>query len=170
MENAQGGLGIGLTLVKQVVEMHGGAVEAHSDGLGQGSEFVVRLPVFEHQQPAANSTARPAPLPSAHRVLIVDDNRDAADSLEMMLRITGNHVRTAYDGVEAVRIADEFHPDVVLLDLGLAEDQRRRNRLRSTLGGTTSRPHCGDGLGTGRGPPSIEGRGFDHAPREARRP
>ena len=164
VENAQGGLGIGLTLVKQVVEMHGGAVEAHSDGLGQGSEFVVRLPVFEHQQPAANSTARPAPLPSAHRVLIVDDNRDAADSLEMMLRIRGNHVRTAYDGVEAVRIADEFHPDVVLLDLGLPKmngyDTARA--LRSTLGGDKVALIAVTGWGQEEDRRRSKDAGFDH--------
>ena len=164
VENAQGGLGIGLTLVKQVIEMHGGGVEAHSAGVGQGSEFVVRLPVFEHQQPAANSTGRPAPPPSAHRVLIVDDNRDAADSLEMMLRIRGNHVRTAYDGVEAVRVADEFHPDVVLLDLGLPKmngyDTARA--LRGTLGGEKVALIAVTGWGQEEDRRRSKDAGFDH--------
>jgi CheY-like chemotaxis protein/two-component sensor histidine kinase len=116
-----GGLGIGLTLVKRLVEMHGGTVAAESTGLGMGSTFVMRLPaVLESSdcpQPQAEGPAHMSP-PSL-RILVVDDNRDAADSLAMLLRTTGNDIRTAYDGLEAVQVASEFRPDVVLLDIGL---------------------------------------------------
>jgi PAS domain S-box-containing protein len=122
LEKTHGGLGIGLSLVKRLVEMHGGRVEARSEGLGRGSEFVVRLPVLIEPPtavPAASSAEIGASLTSSHRVLIVDDNRDAADSLGMMLRAVGNDIRTAYDGVEAARVAGEFRPHVILLDIGL---------------------------------------------------
>ncbi len=116
-----GGLGIGLTLVKRLVEMHGGTVAAESTGLGMGSTFVIRLPAVldssHHPQPQAEGLAHMSP-PSL-RILVVDDNRDAADSLAMLLRTTGNDIRTAYDGLEAVQVASEFRPDVVLLDIGL---------------------------------------------------
>ena len=116
-----GGLGIGLTLVKRLVEMHGGTVAAESAGQDMGSTFIVRLPALvqspECSQPQAERPVRMSP-PSL-RILIVDDNRDAADSLAMLLRTTGNDIRTAYDGLEAVQVANEFQPEVVLLDIGL---------------------------------------------------
>jgi PAS domain S-box-containing protein len=119
LEKAQGGLGIGLTLVRRLVEMHGGSVEARSDGYGRGSAFTVRLPVVlglphETEEPVAGR--EPA---TRRRVLVVDDNRDSAISLGMMLELMGNEIRTAHDGLEAVRAAEEFRPDVVLLDIGL---------------------------------------------------
>jgi len=123
LERSQGGLGIGLTLVKRLVEMHGGSVEARSDGPSQGSEFTVRLPVA-----VASASPQPQPPkgegektadPAGRRILVVDDNKDSADSLSMMLRITGMEVRTAYDGLEAVAAAAAFNPDVVFLDIGL---------------------------------------------------
>jgi PAS domain S-box-containing protein len=121
LERSQGGLGIGLTLVQRLVEMHGGRVEARSEGLGKGAEFVVRLPlvVGATGPHAAGERDQPAALKSALRILIVDDNRDGADSLAMMLRIMGNDTRTAYDGQQGVAAAGEFRPDVILLDIGL---------------------------------------------------
>jgi PAS domain S-box-containing protein len=119
---AQGGLGIGLTLVKRLVELHGGTVAAHSAGLGQGSEFVVRLPVAPDPgpawPPARPAATGPAPAP-ARRVLIVDDNVDGAESLATLLVIHGHTVRTAPDGPSALASAEEFRPDVILLDIGL---------------------------------------------------
>ncbi|MGH7306472.1 MAG: ATP-binding protein [Candidatus Rokuibacteriota bacterium] len=115
-----GGLGIGLTLVKRLVEMHGGTVAVESAGQDKGSTFVIRLPALEPSPdlPAqAENSARVNP--PALRVLVVDDNRDAADSLAMLLRTTGNECRTAYDGLEALQVANDFRPDVVLIDIGL---------------------------------------------------
>jgi len=118
---ALGGLGIGLTLVKRLVEMHGGTVSAESGGQNLGSTFTIRLPVVaeapQEAQPQSERSGRINP-PSL-RMLIVDDNRDAADSLAMLLRTTGNEIRTAYDGLEALQTASEFRPEVVLLDIGL---------------------------------------------------
>ena len=123
LDRSQGGLGIGLTLVKQIVEIHGGTVKAASDGLGKGCEFTVRLPVARGVQvPAAG---RPEDEVEAgmttprSKILVVDDLRDSADSLAMMLRAKGHDVRVAYDGYEAVEIALQYHPDVVLLDIGM---------------------------------------------------
>ncbi len=121
LERSQGGLGIGLTLVKRLVELHGGSVEAHSAGPGRGSEFTVRLPVavatgsHQPQPPKGENTAAP----TKRRILVVDDNKDSADSLSMMLSIAGMEARTAYDGLEAVEVAAAFNPEVVLLDIGL---------------------------------------------------
>jgi signal transduction histidine kinase/CheY-like chemotaxis protein len=120
-EQSEGGLGIGLTLVRRLAEMHGGSVEARSEGPGRGSEFVVRLPVRRTSPGEGRSVTEtePAPAPPALRILVVDDNLDAADSLAMVLRMMGHDVRTAHDGLEAVGAAATFHPDVVLLDIGL---------------------------------------------------
>jgi signal transduction histidine kinase/ActR/RegA family two-component response regulator len=121
LERAQGGLGIGLTLVKRLVEMHGGSIEAHSEGPNRGSEFVVRLPVALNQnatQPEA-AGGEHAATRFSRRILVVDGNRDSADSLAMMLSILGNEVRTAHDGLEAVDLAATFNPEVVVMDIGL---------------------------------------------------
>jgi len=120
LEKSQGGLGIGLTLVRRLVEMHGGRVEARSEGAGKGSEFVVRLPlVIEASKPQESGGVAEHPVKSSHRILVVDDNRDGADSLSEMLKIMGNDTRTAYDGQEGVDVAAAFRPDVILLDIGL---------------------------------------------------
>jgi PAS domain S-box-containing protein len=119
---SQDGLGIGLSLVKGLVGLHGGSVEARSDGPGRGSEFVVRLPVaaeapvHEPARPHADDRQSPA---TRWRILIVDDNQDSADSLAMLLQIMGNEVGTAYDGEQAVEAAEAIRPDVALLDIGM---------------------------------------------------
>jgi CheY-like chemotaxis protein/two-component sensor histidine kinase len=123
LERAQGGLGIGLTLVKRLVEMHGGTVEAHSDGPGKGSELVVRLPLAAGEAETdalarAAGDARKQPPPS-RRILVVDDNQDSADTLAMLLELHGNEVQVAYDGPEALAAARDFGPEVVFLDIGL---------------------------------------------------
>jgi CheY-like chemotaxis protein/anti-sigma regulatory factor (Ser/Thr protein kinase) len=125
LERSQGGLGIGLALVKRLVEMHGGTVRAFSDGQGCGSKFVVRVPL-------ATSIAIPAieSLPpkvrelhvgdsNGIRVLVVDDNVDSADSLSRVLEVMGYQTRVAHDGIEAIHAADDYRPRIVLLDLGL---------------------------------------------------
>jgi len=120
LEKSQGGLGIGLALVRRLVEMHGGSIEVKSDGVGKGSEFIVRMPVMiEATRLQAMEREEIASSKTSFRVLIVDDNRDAADSLGMMLRLTGHQPKTAYDGQAALAIAEEFRPDVMLLDIGL---------------------------------------------------
>jgi PAS domain S-box-containing protein len=121
-QHSRGGLGIGLTLVKRLLEMHAGTVEAHSAGPGQGSVFVVRLPL-----PAPGTLPPQAPLPtttleragSPIRLLIVDDNQDSADSLAMLLRMLGHDARAAYDGPEGLKVLEDFLPDVVVLDIGM---------------------------------------------------
>jgi PAS domain S-box-containing protein len=122
LERSQGGLGIGLSLVRGLVELHGGAIKARSGGPGRGSEFTVHLPIVD--EPA--ETPR-EPTPGGEqvrsggklRILVVDDLRDAADSMAMMLRTLGHETSTAYDGLEAVQTAAAFRPHVVLLDIGL---------------------------------------------------
>ena len=120
---SQGGLGIGLTLVKNLCEMHNGSVEARSAGLGQGSEFVVRLPLsFQslRENPGPESAVAPSPpLSSGHRLLVVDDNRDAADSLAMLLRLQGHEVRVAHSGPAALEMTKGYAPDVAFLDIGM---------------------------------------------------
>jgi CheY-like chemotaxis protein len=120
IERAQGGLGIGLTVVKSMVELHGGRVEAWSDGRGKGARFVVELPTSAAPPAAARAEAEvPARASAGLRLLVVDDNRDSAQSLGMMLEILGHEVRVEYDGPAAVRAARAFAPDAVFLDIGL---------------------------------------------------
>ena len=120
-DDAQGGLGLGLALVHQLVGLHAGRIEARSEGPGKGSEFVVRLPTVatKSESPAAvRSAAAEVPL-RARRILVVDDNRDAAETLAMMLRLEGNEVSTAFDGEMAIAATAQFNPEVVLMDLGM---------------------------------------------------
>jgi len=118
-ERSQGGLGIGLTLVKRLVEMHSGSIEARSEGEGQGSEFIVRLPVMSKQALTAPVADEGSESSTERRVLIVDDNLDSADSLAMLLEITGNKTFMAHDGVEALAMVEKHRPEVMLLDIGL---------------------------------------------------
>jgi signal transduction histidine kinase len=123
LERSQTGLGIGLALTRRFVEMHDGVVEVRSNGLGSGSEFIVRLPILEKiDVSTANLTNDPDNEPTNRtrlRILVVDDNRDAAESLAMVLKLTGHDVETAYDGRAAIDAAATLRPDVVLLDIGL---------------------------------------------------
>ncbi|WP_166636771.1 PAS domain S-box protein [Cognatilysobacter terrigena] len=119
LDRAQGGLGIGLALARRLVEMHGGSITAQSEGLGRGSTFVVRLPLavdlpssFEH---VATSTA----FAPRRRVLVVDDNRDAAETLGMMLELDGHAICVAYSALDGLRLVDEFRPDIAFLDIGM---------------------------------------------------
>ena len=117
---AQGGLGIGLTLVRSLVAMHGGSVEARSEGLGRGSEFVVRLPVLTERRPVPAEPTAMTAFP-ARRILIVDDNQDASDTLGTLLETLGATVRVAHTGRQALDVLDEFGPDSVLLDIGMPD-------------------------------------------------
>jgi PAS domain S-box-containing protein len=143
-DRAQGGLGIGLTLVRRLVEMHGGRVEAFSEGPGRGSEFVVWLPILAElpKQPRdpAKSNSRPQSAGRTQRkILAVDDNIDAANTMAMLLRILGHDVRTAHDGASAIESAQVWRPDIVLLDIGLpgmdGYEVARRLRAIAELGG-----------------------------------
>src|SRR6185437_3755960 len=122
LDRSQGGLGVGLTLVRRLVELHGGSVCAFSNGLNQGSEFVVRLPLSFQPEPvngsAVQKNGRAAPPPS-RRVLVVDDNVDGAESLAKILTMTGHEVRVAHDGRAALAAAEDGWPQVVFLDIGL---------------------------------------------------
>jgi CheY-like chemotaxis protein len=138
-EGGHRGMGVGLALVKKLVELHGGRVEARSEGSGKGSEFVVYLPA--HAERGAIEVPRTdQPSHGAHpmRVLVVDDNKDAADSLTLLLGISGHEARAAYAGPQALALARELSPDVILLDLGMpgmdgyevAREIRREPALR----------------------------------------
>jgi PAS domain S-box-containing protein len=121
-ERAQGGLGIGLSLARSLVELHGGRVEACSDGLGKGSAFVVRLPTLAERPgfrvPAPEDAFEAVRTPTL-RILVADDNRDVAESLALLLRASGHEVETAQDGAQAVESAGRYRPDAVLLDIGM---------------------------------------------------
>ena len=140
----QSGLGIGLTLVKSLVELHGGEIHARSDGPGRGSEFVVHLPLAKEitmtrEAPASRSFPTGAAIP--RRVLVVDDNRDSADSIAMLLKLLGADVHVVYDGPGALSAIDAFQPSVVLLDIGLPSmdgyEVARRIRQRPELNALT---------------------------------
>jgi PAS domain S-box-containing protein len=121
LERSQGGLGVGLSLVKGLVELHGGRVEAYSDGIGKGSEFTIRLPVVDAPASTESPSAKTDKTDGTRkrRVLAVDDNRDSADSLALMLQKMGHETQTAYDGLEALQAAESMKPEVLLLDIGL---------------------------------------------------
>ena len=141
-ERAEGGLGLGLTLVRTLVQMHGGSVEARSDGIGRGSEFVVRLPrLAEHaaERPRRVPTALPAPAADACSVLVVDDNVDAAQLLSDLLQLEGYTTTLAHDGPSALAAVASNVPDVAILDIGLPvmDGYELAAQLRSTLGAET---------------------------------
>jgi signal transduction histidine kinase len=139
LDRSQGGLGIGLTLVRRLVEMHGGRVQVASAGPNQGSEFAVRLPLLAEYHPAeavTNGTQQPHAGGPRYRVLVVDDNADAANSLTVLLRVAGHEVRACYDGPAALEAANTFLPEVVLLDIGLPgmDGYEVARRLRGQVG------------------------------------
>ena len=120
-DQIQGGLGVGLALVRRLVEMHGGTVAAHSAGPGQGTDIIVRLPLWAMQAARPDEPRHDSPVPAIgpSRILVVDDHLDAVEALSMQLQVAGHDVRTANDGVEAMTIGETFQPQVVLLDLGM---------------------------------------------------
>jgi signal transduction histidine kinase/DNA-binding response OmpR family regulator len=156
-DRSHGGLGIGLTLVRSLVQLHGGSVDAYSDGPGQGSEFVVRLPASARESVRESEQQVPAPSGKPYqrrRVLIVDDDRDAAEMLAQALEGAGHEVRQEHDGMGAVVAAAQFQPDVVLLDLGLPGmdgiEVARRLRTYPQLAGVRIVALTGFGQGSDR--------------------
>jgi PAS domain S-box-containing protein len=166
-DRSEGGLGIGLTLVKRLVEMHGGSVEARSEGLGSGAEFIVRLPVL------ADGAATAAPLPArvpvvaaadarSLRILVVDDNVDAADSIAMLLNMEGHQTRSVNTARAALLAVPEFQPEVVLLDIGLPEmDGYEARRLREQNGSDRMRLVAVTGYGQPADRRRAQAAGFD---------
>jgi CheY-like chemotaxis protein len=139
-DRAQGGLGMGLTLVRSLVEIHQGRVEARSAGEGRGSEFVVRLPALpaaDEPSPKVQVGPRPLETPARRRILVVDDNVDAAQTLGRMLQLDAHKVEVVHDGPSALLAAERANPEIVLLDLGLPEmdgfEVARRLRERPVL-------------------------------------
>jgi CheY-like chemotaxis protein len=119
LDRAQGGLGVGLNIVKQLVHLHGGTVEAHSAGIGCGSEFIVHLPLQIVQPSPLPAASETPPITRGRRVLIVEDNVDSAESLAMLLSVAGHDVRTTHDGVGALQTLESFAAELILLDIGL---------------------------------------------------
>jgi PAS domain S-box-containing protein len=147
LDRAEGGLGIGLTLVRRLTEMHGGTATAFSDGVGKGSEFVVRIPLLINRSPIAATALAKPPVDGqlqksgGKRVLVVDDNQDAANTMALLLRKWGHEVNMAYDGHEAVTAAETHKPDLILLDIGLpgrdGYEVARLIRAQPALAGVT---------------------------------
>jgi len=134
-EGAQNGLGIGLALVRRLTEMHGGTVTACSEGPGRGTAFTVRIPALASEKVRSQAgVPETIPVVGPRRILVADDNRDAAESLALQLQLAGHEVRTAYDGVQALDAAKNFKPHIVVLDLGMPRmdgyETARRMRLR----------------------------------------
>jgi CheY-like chemotaxis protein len=140
LDRSQGGLGLGLTIVRSLVEMHGGRVKAESDGPGRGSTFTVRLPALKAlplRPPAAGALLRRrSPDPDARRVLVVDDNQDAADALVEALGEKGHATAVAYDGPSALEAASRVRPELAFLDIGLPvmDGYELARRLRDLFG------------------------------------
>jgi PAS domain S-box-containing protein len=132
LTRSRGGLGLGLALVRKLIELHGGTAEAFSEGPGRGSEFVLRLPALA---PRREPGVGPSVMASSRRVLVVDDNEDAADSLAMLLRTLGHDARAVYDGPSALRAARDSPPDAVIVDLGMPgmDGAETARRLREQL-------------------------------------
>jgi PAS domain S-box-containing protein len=165
LDRAQGGLGIGLALVKRLAEMHGGSIEAHSDGVDMGSTFTLRFPLAEGGAPAPEpttlaSSAVPSP---GQRILVVDDNVDGAETLAMLLSLSGYQTRTAFDGPSALIAAEEFQPHVVFLDIGLPgmNGYEVARKLRADAGLEATRLIALTGWGSEEDQRKSRAAGFD---------
>jgi len=165
LDTSRSGLGVGLALVKRLVEMHGGRVGARSEGLGTGSEFVVRLPlIVEVSEVPESGAATERAVRSSLRIMVVDDNRDGADSLAELLTMMGNHTRTAYDGQSGVDAVGEFRPDVILLDIGMPKlnGYEACRRIREQAGGESVVLIALTGWGQDDDRRRSHSAGFDH--------
>jgi len=167
LNRATGGLGIGLTLVQHLVRLHGGTVEVHSTGRGQGAEFVIHLPPALRTMQQVRRISEPAPPtaepPHARRVLVADDNVDGADTLGMLLRQHGHEVEIVYNGAKAVEVAATFHPEVIFLDLGMPimDGYQTARRLRESLGERRARLVAISGYGQVMERQRARAAGFD---------
>jgi signal transduction histidine kinase len=159
LDRSQGGLGIGLSVVRRLVDMHCGEVTARSAGVGRGSTFEIRLPLVT--APAAIEFVADTSKRNHRRVLVVDDNRDAADSLSMLLQIQGHEVQTAYDGAEALKMASGFGADLVLLDIGLPSMNGFEVAKRLRSGGSLARLVALSGYGQPEDVQRSREAGFD---------
>jgi CheY-like chemotaxis protein len=178
LERSSGGLGLGLALVKGLAELHGGRVECVSEGKGRGAEFTVRLPLMpEPAALASSSTGPPQPGENHLRVLVIEDHRDAADSLRILLEMLGHQVQVAYSGPDGVRAAAEWRPNIVLCDIGLPGLDGYGVARQLRLNPTTARVRllALTGYGTDEARQRSREAGFDHHlvkpadPRELRR-
>lgn len=163
-QSSHGGLGIGLSLARQLVTLHGGSITASSEGVGQGCEFVIRLPVSAERMTAATDrTPDMAGALSRHRVLVADDNVDVLESLATLLEIMGHDVRTARDGLEAVAVAAVFQPELILLDLGMPklDGYAACQRLRAEPAGQHAVIVALSGWGQDRHKEATRAAGFD---------
>jgi CheY-like chemotaxis protein len=162
---SEAGLGVGLALARHLVEMHGGTIEARSEGIGRGSSFCVRLPVVRIAAASAPPVQTTAPADAAAcRVLVVDDNQDFATSLAMILRDLGNDVCVAHDGIEGLRAAEAFQPAVAFLDIGLPglDGYELARRLRGSRGSGTLLLVAVTGWGQRSDKLRAAQAGFDH--------
>jgi PAS domain S-box-containing protein len=165
LERSDGGLGIGLTLVRRLLEMHEGSIEVHSEGVGHGATFVVRLPL--HDASADPDKVLAEEVDATHpslKVLVVDDNRDGADALTMMMQLRGYQAFTAYDGLAAFEMAEQVRPDVVLLDIGMPKlnGYEVAQRIRAQAWGTGVVLVAVTGWGQEPDRRRTQDAGFDH--------
>jgi PAS domain S-box-containing protein len=165
MGRSEGGLGVGLSLVRGLVSLHGGSVEALSDGPGKGSEFVVRIPVGVASDAPESDAATDAPVPGVGlKILVVDDSRDAADTCAILLELSGHHVQTAYTAQRALELAESFHPHVFLLDIGLPDldGYQLAKKIRATPAGRAAFLIAVTGWGQEADRRRAFEAGFDH--------
>lgn len=167
LSRARGGLGIGLALTRKLVQMHGGTVAAASDGPGKGTQFVVRLPVAAMEAPGDTPVPAPAPLavaPGALRILVADDNVDAAETLAMLLEVMGHEVRRVNDGASAIEAAAQFDPQLVLLDIGMPglNGYETCQAIRAQAGGGSRTLVAVTGFGQPQDVERARSAGFDH--------
>ena len=163
-DRSASGLGIGLTLVQSLVGLHGGTVEARSEGLGRGSEFIVRLPITGTIPEATGKRPEPVPAAAGRRILVVDDNEDGARSLGLLLDMAGHTTRLAHDGLQAMQAAEVFRPDLILLDIGLPEIDGYEvcRRIRRTPWGRDVALVAVTGWGQDEDQRKSREAGFDH--------